>query len=325
MGSSRPHVPEVLVTRSPAPPPGFPARPARPGPVRRGGAVPDPTVPGPAAPGPAAPGPAAPAPVRSGPGRPGPVGDAAPAAGLPRPEEVHVLVLGLDGITAAAALHLLRCGVLSLNVNDPGPVTETDLGTGAYSRGDLGRPREAALRGRLRAQDPRCAPVSGPELFPGPLLPGCLVLRGGVHDAGGRTLRPDPGDVAAPEHPLLSVHSVPGAVVRWPVVAWAHRPCPDCLRATLAAVPRAGTGRREQVLAAWARPAFGAAVAARLAAEALAVALPSLDGGRPLPGGGGPGRAEVLRPPFPAGSEPLAIDRRSCLCGLGQDLPGARG
>lgn len=244
----------------------------------------------------------------------------------PRPEEVHVLFLGLDGLAAALAVVLLRCGVLGLNVNDPDPVSAADLGTGAYGRADLDRPRDASLRRRLRALDARCAPVSAPELFPGALLPGTVVVRS--------TEQPSPATGSAlvrgaseqdtwtgvdPHLPLVALHRTDGVLLRWPTVPWAHRPCPDCLRATLdGRVPAAGPLHGTGVLAQYAVPAHTAAVAAGLAVEVLAVAFESL--------GAAPGRAEeecgrarIFTPPWPGEVERLDIDRSRCLCGLGQD------
>lgn len=254
----------------------------------------------------------------------------------PRPEEVHVLLLGLDGLAAALAVRLLRCGVLGLNVNDGSPVTAADLGTGAFHPADLGRPRDAALRRRLRALDPRCAPVSAPELFPGALLPGTVVVRSA---ADGRCADdPEPWAGLDPRHPLVSLHRAGTALLRWPTVPWAHRPCPDCVRATLGAGEPGGPGARgpgtpepgdpEAVLTAWAAPAHAEAVAAGLAVEVLAVALESLSGGTAtLPAvahGHAPGadghrpRARLFVPPWPAPVAQLELDRSLCLCGLGQ-------
>lgn len=256
----------------------------------------------------------------------------------PHAEEVHVLLLGLDGIAASLAVHLLRCGVLSLNVNDPAPVAEDDVVPGVYRRADVGRPRETVLRRRLRELDPRCAPVSGPGLFPGTLLPATVVVRSVRHGAPAGS-RPHEGAVPLPDdpwggcgidprHPLVSVHLLDGVVVRWPVVPWAHRPCPDCLRATLGRrqPPAPGTGRAG-VLEDWARPAYETAVAARLAVDVLALGLDALWVGTAAPADAeaareedtGPGWAAVLHPPFPGCTEWLEVDRGQCLCGLAQE------
>ncbi|MFI7581666.1 hypothetical protein [Kocuria kalidii] len=277
---------------------------------------------------------------------PGPRRGAQPAPELllsclerPRPEEVHVLLLGLDGLAAALAVRLLRCGVLGLNVNDPGPVTAADLGTGAYRPEDVGRARDAVLRGRLRRLDPRCAPVSAPELFPGALLPGTVVVHSVERPAPGS--RPGPGTREPeawagldPRHPLVSVHHDDGVLLRWPTVPWAHRPCPDCVQATLGGrhEERHGggpggppAGAPDAVLAAWAAPAHAEAVAVRLAVEVLAVALDSLCGGDLRgrdPEAGvrhGPGHATLFTPPWPDEVSRLRIDRHRCLCGLGQE------
>ncbi|MFF0988387.1 ThiF family adenylyltransferase [Kocuria nitroreducens] len=249
----------------------------------------------------------------------------------PRPEEVHVLLLGLDGLAAALAVRLLRCGVLGLNVSDPGPVTTSDLGTGAYRPADVGRSREAALRQRLRELDPRCAPVSAPELFPGALLPGTVVVHSAGHPAPDGRLRP--GAVAPdawpgidPRHPLVSLHHADGVLLRWPTVPWAHRPCPDCVRATLdgrepGAVPHGPAA----VLAAWAAPAHAEAVAVRLAVEVLAVALDSLcaaDGrgqGSEAREQTGARHAALYTPPWPDAVSWPELDRSRCLCGLDQE------
>ncbi|MGQ1839556.1 ThiF family adenylyltransferase [Kocuria turfanensis] len=249
----------------------------------------------------------------------------------PRPEEVHVLLLGLDGLAAALAVLLLRCGVLGLNVNDGSPVAAADLDAGVYRPADLGRPRDEVLRRRLRALDPRCVPVSAPELFPGALLPGTVVVRSTEHPlaGGGGALWTEPA--LDPRHPLVSLHHADGALLRWPTVPWAHRPCPDCLRATLGArepdpVPR-GPGA---VLTGWARPAHAEAVAGGLAVEVLAVALAALWGdavrgaGVPaeprgtLEGTDGGPHARLLAPPWPGAEALLELDRSLCLCGLGQ-------
>ncbi|MFI7743999.1 hypothetical protein [Kocuria rhizosphaericola] len=251
----------------------------------------------------------------------------------PRPDEVHVLLLGLDGLAAALAVRLLRCGVLGLNVNDAAPVTAADVGGGAYRPADVGRPREAALRRRLRELDPRCVPVSAPELFPGALLPGTVVVHSLEHPAAppaGRSLPgaagPDSWAGIDPRHPLLSLHRAGGVLLRWPTVPWAHRPCPDCVRATLEG-REPGTAPRgpAAVLAAWAAPAHGEAVAARLAVEVLAVALDSLCSGNGRGRGptarerSGAEHATLFAPPWPDAVSWPELDRSRCLCGLDQE------
>ncbi|WP_298583719.1 ThiF family adenylyltransferase [uncultured Kocuria sp.] len=251
----------------------------------------------------------------------------------PRPDEVHVLFLGLDGLAAALAVRLLRCGVLGLNVNDTAPVTAADLGTGAYRPADVGRPREAALRRRLRELDPRCAPVSAPELFPGALLPGTVVVHSLALLAAPPVGRPLPGPVEAdswagidPRHPLVSLHRAGGVLLRWPTVAWAHRPCPDCVRATLEGrEPGAAPHGPAAVLAAWAAPAHAEAVAVRLAVEVLAVALASLcedddrGHGPAARERGGARHAALFVPPWPDAVSWPELDRSRCLCGLDQE------
>lgn len=251
----------------------------------------------------------------------------------PRPEEVHVLLLGLDGLAAALAVRLLRCGVLGLNVNDAVPVTTADLGTGAYRPADVGRTREAALRRRLRELDPRCAPVSAPALFPGALLPGTVVVHSVEHPVPAPDGRPRPGAVEPeswagidPRHPLVSLHRADGVLLRWPTVPWAHRPCPDCARATLeGGDPGAAPHGPAAVLAAWAGPAHAEAVAVRLAVEVLAVALDSLcaaDGPGQGPAAGeqsGPRHAALFAPPWPDVVSWPALDRGRCLCGIDQE------
>ncbi|WP_424347593.1 ThiF family adenylyltransferase [Kocuria sp. CH-021] len=262
--------------------------------------------------------------------------DAGPRASClerPRPDEVHVLLLGLDGLAAALAVRLLRCGVLGLNVNDSAAVTAADLGTGAYRPADVGRSREAALRRRLRELDPRCVPVSAPELFPGALLPGTVVVHSLEHPAAppaGRSV-PAAGEPEAwpgidPRHPLVSLHRAGGVLLRWPTVPWAHRPCPDCVRATLdGREPGPAPPGPDAVLAAWAAPAHAEAVAVRLAVEVLRVALDSLcdgDGrGALLPAGarGGDRHAVLFAPPWPEAVSRPRLDRSRCLCGLAQE------
>lgn len=246
----------------------------------------------------------------------------------PRPDEVHVLILGLDGLAAALAVRLLRCGVLGLNVSDAAPVTAADLGTGAYRPADVGRSREAALRRRLRELDPRCAPVSAPELFPGALLPGTVVVHSPGRSGPDDRLPPAAGEPEAwagidPRHPMVSLHHADGVLLRWPTVPWAHRPCPDCVRATLAGTePRTAPHGPAAVLAAWASAAHAEAVAVRLAVEVLAVALESLCGAED--GGHGPreqgraGRAVVFAPPWPDAVSWPELERSRCLCGLDQ-------
>ncbi|MFI7483331.1 ThiF family adenylyltransferase [Kocuria sp. M1R5S2] len=237
----------------------------------------------------------------------------------PRPDEVHVLLLGLDGLAAAVAVRLVRCGVLGLNVNDPRPVTATDLEAGAYRPADVGRPREAALRRRLRELDPRCAPVSAPELFPGALLPGTMVVR----SAGtlGRATGGEPPEPASldPRHPLVSLHRHGELLMRWPTVPWAHRPCPDCVESTLDRLePGAEPRGRARVLEVWARPAHAEGVAAELAVDVLAVALAGLWTGPDVPDESPPG-ARLFAPPWPEAVLELELDRSRCLCGLDQE------
>ncbi|MFF0904110.1 UNVERIFIED_CONTAM: hypothetical protein RF653_10590 [Kocuria sp. CPCC 205316] len=266
---------------------------------------------------------------RQGP-RPGP--DLRPVClERPRPDEVHVLLLGLDGLAAALAVRLLRCGVLGLNVSDAAPVTTADLGTGAYRPADSGRSREAALRRRLRELDARCAPVSAPELFPGALLPGTVVVRSAGHPAPGGRLPPRAAEPEAwasidPRHPLVSLHHADGVLLRWPTVPWAHRPCPDCVRATLEGrEPGSAPHGAAAVLAAWAAAAHAEAVAVRLAVEVLAVALDSLcraDGRGPGPAvreQGGARHAVLFAPPWPDAVSWPELDRSRCLCGLDQE------
>ncbi|MGX5358726.1 hypothetical protein [Kocuria sp. KH4] len=297
--------------------------------------MPLPSVPGPRSappPGPPRPVPSRREPSRCKPSRREPPFLEPPPPEPPLPEEVHVLLLGLDGLAAALAVLLLRCGVLGLNVDDGTPVAAADLGTGVYRPADLGRPRDEALRRRLRALDARCVPVSAPELFPSALLPGTVVVRSTEHlPAGGHGAAwPDPA--LDPRHPLVPLHHAGGALLRWPTVPWAQRPCPDCLRATLGArAPGPGPEGPGAVLAAWARPAHAQAVAGALAAEVLAVALDGLWGGAPpgagLPeeppgpaGGtdGGPPPARLLGAPWPGAEVLLELDRGLCLCGLAQ-------
>lgn len=247
----------------------------------------------------------------------------------PRPDEVHVLALGLDGLAAAVVVRLLRCGVLGLNVNDPRPVTSDDLAAGAYRPSDVGRAREAALRRRLRELDPRCAPVSAPELFPGALLPGTVVVHSVEHPAPEPRGRPGAGEHELtpgpdPRHPVVSLHRTGGRLVRWPTVPWAHRPCADCVAATLDGLRAAAEPRgADAVLAAWAGPAHAEAVAAGLAVEVLAVALDELWTGSGRRGDGSPcgneGPAQLFAPPWPGEVRWLALDRSRCLCGLGQE------
>ncbi|GAA1759674.1 ThiF family adenylyltransferase [Kocuria aegyptia] len=249
----------------------------------------------------------------------------------PRPDEVHVLVLGLDGLAAALAVRLLRCGVLGLYVSDPAAVTTADLGTGAYRPADVGRSREAALRRRLRELDPRCAPVSAPELFPGALLPGTVVVHSAAHPASAPAGRVLPGAAAPeawagidPRHPVVSLHHADGVLLRWPTVPWAHRPCPDCVGATLGGgQPGEAPRGRAAVLAAWAAPAHAEAVAVRLAVEVLAVALASLCGADGREGGSaardGARHAALYAPPWPDAVSWLRLDRSRCLCGLDQE------
>lgn len=261
---------------------------------------------------------------------PRPGGDfCSPCTQDPRPEEVHVLALGLDGLAAALAVRLLRCGVLGLNVNDPRPVTAGDLEAGAYRPSDVGRPREAALRRRLRELEPRCAPVSAPDLFPGALLPGTVVVHSVEHPSPGRgeqrgTGPQEPAAGLDPRHPVISLHRTGGRLVRWPTVPWAHRPCDDCVAATLDGLRApAAPGGAAAVLTAWAAPAHAEAVAAGLAVEVLAVALDDLWTGsgprRDGPGDGDPGAARLFAPPWPAEVRWLELDRSRCLCGLGQE------
>jgi hypothetical protein len=247
----------------------------------------------------------------------------------PRPDEVHVLLLGLDGLAAALAVRLLRCGVLGLNVSDAAPVTAADLGTGAYRPADVGRTREAALRRRLRELDPRCAPLSAPELFPGALLPGTVVVHSTGRPAPDDRLRtgavePEAWAAIDPRHPVVSLHRADGVLLRWPTVPWAHRPCPDCVRATLeGAEPRAAPRGPAAVLAAWAAPAHAEAVAVRLAVEVLAEALDSLCGAEgPGPAAeeqGGARHAALFAPPWPDAASWPELDRSRCLCGLDQE------
>ena len=245
----------------------------------------------------------------------------------PRPDEVHVLLLGLDGLAAALAVRLLRCGVLGLNVSDTAPVAAADLGTGAYRPADVGRSREAALRRRLRELDPRCAPVSAPELFPGALLPGTVVVHSSGRPAPDGRLPPGAVEPEAwagidPRHPVVSLHHADGVLLRWPTVPWAHRPCPDCVRATLEHTqPRTAPHGPAAVLAAWAGAAHAEAVAVRLAVEVLAVALDSLrrrSRGARAPGAGRRGTRRPLRPAVAgrgvlagAGPEPVPVRARS--------------
>ena len=104
---------------------------------------------------------------------------------------------------------------------------------------------------------------------------------------------------------------------------WAHRPCPDCVRATLEHTqPRTAPHGPAAVLAAWAGAAHAEAVAVRLAVEVLAVALDSLCGAGAEGHGhreqGGAGRAALYAPPWPDAVSWPEPDRSRCLCGLDQ-------
>lgn len=147
------------------------------------------------------------------------------------PDELHVLVTGLDPLAATTALLLADMGVCLLNVSDPSPVTTQDLATGPYPATLVGSPREYALRKLLRNRWPRCVPLSAPELFCSSEIPAAVMLRSAA------VTGPLPGDLttaglrATPDAhlPVVTVISDGSASLRWPVCPWYRRPCRECM------------------------------------------------------------------------------------------------
>lgn len=96
-----------------------------------------------------------------------PAGGAADAAALAalRPDGVGgatlvararrtVAVSGLGRLGAVLALHLATAGIGTLVLDDRSPVQTTDTGLGGFRQGDVGAPRERALRDMLAERHP---------------------------------------------------------------------------------------------------------------------------------------------------------------------------
>ncbi|MCG7432233.1 hypothetical protein MHK71_06865 [Kocuria indica] len=161
----------------------------------------------------------------------------------PALDELRVLALGLDPLTAAVCLALAEAGVCLLNIRDPAPVGTADVRHGPYPAEFQGQPRELVLRTLLRRRSPRCAPLSAPELFPSAAVPTAVVLH----------TWSVPGDLVAdlatvpspdldPALPTLSVVRDGGSVVVWPLTDWAHRPCRACVASAVREARRAFRG-----------------------------------------------------------------------------------
>lgn len=194
--------------------------------------------------------------------------------------DLQLLFLGVNPVTAAAAIILAGCGVRGFTVLDPRPVTWDDAAAGAYDLPDVGRSRDHSLRQRLLAANPQALAGGRAELFPGPDRPGTLVIRA---RSTGIT---DPTDDDAPlaaaashlaeDHLVLDVISVeghpPGTTMVWPVRPWYARACSECVRAAAGTSPRepARTPRHE----AW--PSHTAVAAAVTAQQVLAAATSTL-------------------------------------------------
>ncbi|MCT1802973.1 hypothetical protein M3B51_09275 [Kocuria carniphila] len=147
------------------------------------------------------------------------------------PDEVHVLIAGLDPVTATAALLLADAGVCLINVTDPGSVTSQDTATGPYPPALEGSPREYALRKLLRNRWPRCVPLSAPELFCSSVIPSAAMLR------SASVTGPLPQDLtvvdlaASPDAhlPTITVVTDGSVSLTWPLVPWYRRPCRECI------------------------------------------------------------------------------------------------
>lgn len=236
-----------------------------------------------------------------------------------QPDEVHVLLAGLDPVAATTALLLADAGVCLINVSDPGPVTAQDTATGPYPPALEGSPREYALRKLLRNRWPRCVPLSAPELFCSSVIPTAVMLRSAAL-AG-----PLPGDLTeagvstSPDAqlPVITVVTDGSVSLTWPVDQWYRRPCRDCM------VDAVRTGRtvlrhsppgdaetvktpRTPALTTLTRVVTASEIAVRLMARAL-------DPGEAAPEGRG-GAAEIA---LQYGLHRAALTPRTdCLCRL---------
>lgn len=188
--------------------------------------------------------------------------------------ELQLFFLGLNPVTAAAAVILAGCGVRGFTVLDPRPTTWDDAAAGAFDLPDVGRRREHSLRQRVLAANPQAVASSHPELFPGPDRPGTLVIRARstVTTDDDAPLKIAAGHLAE-DHLLLDVVSVeghpPGTTMLWPVRPWYARACSACLTTAAGTSPSepARTPRHE----AWpAHTAVAAAVTAQHVLDAAA-------------------------------------------------------
>lgn len=216
--------------------------------------------------------------------------------------DLHLFFLGLNPVTAAAAVILAGCGVRGFTVLDPRPATWEDAAAGAFDLPDVGRGRDYSLRQRLLAANPQALAGARPELFPGPDRPGTLVIRArNTGSTGGKDPTGSNDDDAAldgvtghlaEDHLVLDVVSVqghpPGTTMLWPVRPWYARACSPCLAAVAGASP--GEPSRTARHDAWpAHTALAAAVTAQHILQAASIS----------PGMANQSEVIVLRPGAP--------------------------
>jgi hypothetical protein len=206
--------------------------------------------------------------------------DGAGGATLAERARRTVGISGLGRLGAALALHLATAGIGTLVLDDRSPVQTTDTGLGGYRQGDIGAPRERALRDVLAERHPRTAVVHELDGEPDAVV----VVEADV--VLGPLVLPGRSACVA-----CWARQATDEDARWPVLARGLRERPDdrAQETTLAALAAALAGGQVLALLDGARPV---AVGATLEV-ALPEALPRVRPVQPHAGCGCTGLAPV--------------------------------
>lgn len=137
----------------------------------------------------------------------------------------RVLVVGVGGLGAPAALYLAAAGVGRIELVDPDTVALSNLQRQVlYATADIGRPKTQAAAEHLAALNPEIALVAHAEPFREDLVAGCDLVLDGT----------DSFEVRFAVNAACLKHGVPlvsGAIGRWTgqVGVFAGKPCYRCL------------------------------------------------------------------------------------------------
>lgn len=251
----------------------------------------------------------------------------APSAGLQLARrvptsELRIMFVGLNPVSAAAAIMVAGCGVNGFVIIDPRPTTWDDASAGAFDVPDVGLARELTVRQRIRAANPGAAPLADPRAFPSEPEPGTIVVRT-------RDLRYDEVEdprLQAVTRSLSETHRMidvvtpgghcPGTTVLWPARPWYARACEPCLaRAAGPSIPERSRATRHEI---WpTHTAFAAAILAQLIVGAAGQPWEPAHGRDTSPGVDvGAGLVTVIRPDVPLSRVEQAPDEqaRCALC-----------